>query len=47
MDSKQRAALDSIGGEPLKESGFESEMPVLQEEFAFTAPAEQKEGERQ
>ncbi|HEX7361927.1 MAG TPA: hypothetical protein VF283_15665 [Bryobacteraceae bacterium] len=47
MDSQQRAALDTIGAEPLEDSGFESETPVLQEEFAFTAPAEQKEGERQ
>lgn len=47
MDNQQRAALDSIGGEPLEGSGFEAETPVLQREFAFTDSAEQKEGERQ
>ncbi|MGH9343215.1 MAG: hypothetical protein ACRD19_05580 [Terriglobia bacterium] len=47
MDNQQPDALETVGGEPLEGSGFEAETPVLQEEFAFTASAEQKEGECQ
>jgi hypothetical protein len=48
MENHQSSALlASIGGEPLANSGFETETPVLEDELTFETAADDQEGEDQ
>ncbi len=42
---QQRSLLDTIGGEPLDGSGFESEQPTIEDEPAVRIPADQPRGD--
>lgn len=44
-EHQQRSLLDSIGGEPLDGSGFESEQTTIEDEPVIRVPAEQLTGE--
>ncbi len=41
---QQRSLLDSIGGDPLDGSGFESEQPTIEDEPLVRVPADQPRG---
>ena len=42
---QQRSLLDTIGGEPLDGSGFESEQPTIEDETVVRVPADQPRGD--